>query len=136
MWIPKTKELSSNKDELSTCPCLGNVPSYTSSTSSSINFSDQIVNPSHGHTTCMHHHTQPNIQLVGKNQRVDRQDYVYQELVETSSVQSQNQKYLEIGKTSNRHGPCTKKVLWTSNIQWSKLSSCICGKRCYSSYRE
>ena len=63
---------------------------YASSISSSVKLSDQIPNPSCRHTTCIQHHTQPEIHLVGKNQRVDRQEYAHQELVKTSSVQSQN----------------------------------------------
>ena len=54
-----------------------NLHDSVSSTSSSVKLSDQIVNPSHGHNTFIQHHTHLKIYLVGKNQMVDRQEYVY-----------------------------------------------------------
>ena len=85
---------------------------YASSTSSSVKLSDQIANPSCGHTTCMQHHSQPKLHLVGKNQRVDRQEYVYQDLVETSSVQFQNEKYLEDRKNQYIDMTCVPKRIY------------------------
>ena len=60
---------------------------YASSISFSVKLSDQIVNHS-----CRHSHKQ--YHTWPKCHSLYIQDYVYQESVETSSVQSQNQKYL------------------------------------------
>ena len=86
-WFIRRTKSSRNKSQ-------GNLSDYTSCSSSSVKFVSQIA---------IHYvdilpvcNTIPNLKFTyKKNQRVDRQQYVYQELVETSSVQSQNQKYLE-----------------------------------------
>ena len=66
----------------------GDLSDYAYSTSSFIKILKQIANPFHGCTTCTQYHARPKIQKV---QRINS----YPDSVETSCVQSQNQRYSE-----------------------------------------
>ena len=68
---------------------------YSSPTSSSVRFLNQIANPSHEHITCMQTYNQSRVHSVEKIQKFDRRVSVYHDLVETSSAQTQNLKFFE-----------------------------------------